>query len=223
MADTIKVMIVDDMPQIVEYYKMIVEGERDMSVIGIAPSGKAAVALAQKLRPDVILMDIQMETDTAGIDATRRIKAALPDTKIIMLTAHNDGANITGSFVAGASDFLTNNTSLVEIINTIKECVSSGNAKLDVNKVIVEELVRLENEKESLLYMINLISRLSKSEMEILKLACKGKSYREIAKERFVEEVTIRSMVNKMKKKLGVDSMGETVKRLKTFNIIDKL
>lgn len=219
----IKVMIVDDMPQIVDYYKLIIEREPDFEVVSTAYTGKSAVENVAKCKPDIILMDIQMETDDAGICATRKIKTDFPEIKVIMLTAHNDSNNITESFVAGASDFLTNNSSVVEIINTIRESVSERSKKNDINRVFVEEFVKLKSEKESLLYALNLISRLSRSEIQILALICKGKSYRDIAKERFVEEVTIRSMVNKIKKKLEVNSLQGIVNMFKDTNILLKI
>jgi len=220
---SIKIIIVDDMPQVVDYYKMVLEGERDFEVIGFANSGKEAVLKVSKLKPDVVLMDVQMETDDAGIVATKKIKELNPEVKVIMLTAHNDSSNITESFVAGASDFLVNNSSIMEIISTIKDTVRENNQKHDINKAIVDEVVKLKSEKESLIYVLNLISRLSKSEIQILKLICQGKSYRQISVERVVEEVTIRSMVNKMKKKLEVNSLSQITDTLKKNDIFNKL
>ena len=219
----IKVMIVDDMPQIVSYYKLIIEREPDLEVVATAFSGKEAVETVSRVLPDIVLMDIQMETDDAGITATRKIKADFPDIKVIMLTAFNDSNNITESFVAGASDFLSNTSSVVEIINVIRESINEHNTKSEINRVIVEEYVKLKSEKESLLYALNLISRLSRSEIQILSLISKGKSYRDISRERFVEEVTIRSMVNKIKKKLEVDSLKSIADMFANSDILDKI
>jgi len=219
----IRIMIADDMPQVAEYYKMILEGEKEFEVVGIANSGKQAYELALKLKPDIILMDIQMETEVAGITATAEIKSVLPATKVIMLTSHNDSNNITESFAAGATDFLTTDSSVVEIVGKIKD-YSVNNGENDyVKKALVDEVMKLQSENKSLLYVLVLLSRLSKSEMQILNLISQGKTYRQIAKERTVEEVTIRSMVNKMKKKLGVDSLKDIAKTLKECDILDKL
>lgn len=219
----IRIMIADDMPQVAEYYKMILEGEREFEVVGIANSGKAAYEDALELKPDIILMDIQMETEVAGIIATSQIKSVLPETKVIMLTSHNDSNNITESFAAGATDFLTTDSSVVEIVSKIKD-YSINNGENDyVKKALVDQVMKLQNENKSLLYVLVLLSRLSKSEMQILNLISQGKTYRQIAKERTVEEVTIRSMVNKMKKKLGVDSLKDIAKTLKDCDISDKL
>ena len=219
----ISIMIADDMPNVAEYYKMILECERDFEVVAIANSGKQAYEYALALKPDVILMDIQMETEVAGITATKKIKSVLPETKVIMLTSHNDSNNITESFVAGAVDFLTTDSSVVEILGKIKDYSSSENENNSVKKALVDEVMKLQRENKSLLYVLVLISRLSKSEMQILKLIAQGKTYRQIASERTVEEVTIRSMVNKMKKKLGVDSLREIANALKESDILDQL
>ena len=216
----ISIMIADDMPHVAEYYKMILECERDFEVVAIANSGKQAYEYALALKPDVILMDIQMETEVAGITATKKIKSVLPETKVIMLTSHNDSNNITESFVAGAVDFLTTDSSVVEIIGKIKDYSSSENENNSVKKALVDEVMKLQRENKSLLYVLVLIS---KSEMQILKLIAQGKTYRQIASERTVEEVTIRSMVNKMKKKLGVDSLREIANALKESDILDQL
>ena len=219
----ISIMVVDDMPHVADYYRMILEGEREFEVVAIANSGKQAYEYALLFKPDIILMDIQMETETAGIAATKKIKSVLPDSKIIMLTSHNDSSNITGSFVAGAVDFLTTDSSVVEIIGKIKDYGNCENENNSVKKVLVDEVKKLQRENKSLLYVLSLISRLSKSEMQILKLISYGKTYRQIAIERTVEEVTIRSMVNKMKKKLGVNSLREIADTLKESGIPDKI
>lgn len=221
--EEIRIMIADDMPHVAEYYKMILEGERDFKVVGIAYSGRQACEMALELKPDMILMDIQMETETSGITATAEIKASLPDTKVIMLTSHNDSSNITESFAAGATEFLTTDSSVVEIISKIKD-YSVNNGENDyVKKALVDKVMELQSENKSLMYVLVLLSRLSKSELQILKLISQGKTYRQIALERTVEEVTIRSMVNKMKKKLGVDSLKEIANTLRDCDIPDSL
>lgn len=219
----IRIMIADDMPHVAEYYKMIMEGEKEFEVVGVANSGKEAYELALKIKPDIILMDIQMETENAGILATQKIKEELLDTKVIMLTSHNDSSNITESFAAGATDFLTTDSSVVEIVSKIKDYSTSKNDNDYVKKALVDEVMKLQSENKSLLYVMVLLSRLSKSEIQILYLISQGKTYRQIAEERTVEEVTIRSMVNKMKKKLGVNSLQDMSAALKECDILDKL
>lgn len=218
----IRILIADDMPHVAEYYKMIMEGEKEFEVVGIANSGKEAYELSLKLIPDIILMDIQMEIPDAGIVATQRIKEELPDVKVIMLTSHNDSNSITESFAAGATDFLTTDSSVVEIVSKIKDYSNSKNEIDHIKKALVDELMKLQNENKSLLHVMVLLSRLSKSEMQILHLISQGKTYRQIAEERIVEEVTIRSMVNKIKKKLGLDSLKDITNTLRESDILNK-
>jgi len=219
----IKVLIVDDMPQIMDYFTMIVNNEAGMKVVGTASTGSEAVLQAQKLKPDVILMDIQMETDTAGIDAVAKISQLLPDIKIIMLTIHGDDENIMSSYVAGATDFIIKTASVVEVITAIREAVDCTSVRPVINKKIVDEMVKLRTERDSLFYVINLITRLTPSEFEVLKFVYNGSSYRQIAKIRQVEEGTIRSLVNKILKKMSAKSMRELVDRLRDLNIIEHI
>ena len=95
----INVMIVDDIPEISSHFSFVLQNEKDMNVVGVASKGSEAVKKAIKLKPDVILMDIQMETDDAGLIATKQILEKLPDTKIIMLTIHDSIQNITEAYI----------------------------------------------------------------------------------------------------------------------------
>lgn len=219
--NNIKVIVADDMKEIRDYFSVIVNNESGMEVIATASSGNEAIELAGKLSPDVILMDIQMETDDDGIKATKVIKERYPDIKIIIVSIHDYDENIMNAFVAGASDFILKTSSIVEIIMSIRELMSTGNTRKDINKKVINEMVRLKNERESFMYVFNLITKLTKSEYEILNLVYEGKSYKEIAKMRCVEEVTIRSLVNKILKKMQVKSMRELVSDLKKMQVFE--
>ncbi len=221
MQDKIKVLIADDMPQIRDYFSMIVANELQMEVAGTAASGAEAVKTALALNPDVILMDIQMETDTAGIEATKKIKAELPNVRVIMLTIHDDDGNIMDSYVAGADDYVVKTASVVEVITAIRDAVEDTGARTLASKKVVDEMVRLRTERESLIYVVNLITRLTHSELEVLKMVYDGNSYRQIAQMRHVEEATIRSLINKILKKTDSKSMKELVGSLKKLNIME--
>ena len=129
-----------------------------MCLVGTASSGSEAIIKAEELKPDIILMDIQMETDTAGIDAISEIKKKFPEIKCIVLTVHGDDENILNAFVAGATDFIIKTASIIEIITAIKEVNNTTNMRSMVARTVTEEMVRLRTERNSLFHVVNLSS-----------------------------------------------------------------
>lgn len=216
-----KVLVADDMPQIRDYFTTLIQNESDMEVVGVAHSGAEAVEKAEELMPDVILMDIQMENDTAGIDATKIIKDNNPEVKVIMLTIHDDNENILESYMAGASDFIMKTASFVEVLTSLREVVDKSKSRVIINQKIVDEMVRLRTEQKSLLYVVNIINRLTRSEIEVLKMVYDGYSYRDIAIARYVEGGTIRSLVNKILKKTNSKKMKDLISNLKQLKILE--
>ena len=116
IMENIKVMIADDMKEIRDYFSVIVNNENGMEVVATVSSGKEAIELAGQVSPDVILMDIQMDTDNDGIEATKIIKERYPEIKIIIVSIHDYDDNIMNAFVAGASDFILKTSSNAELI-----------------------------------------------------------------------------------------------------------
>lgn len=220
--EDIKVMIVDDLPQMIDYFSMIINNESRMTVVETASSGKEAVEKALKTKCDIILMDIQMETEDAGIEAMKTIKSLFPEIKFIINTIHNDDEHIIDAYSAGASDYITKSSPVSEIISTIRETYDNSTRTI-VTQVLANELSKIKTERHSLIYMVNMLLRLTPSELKVLKLIYSGKTYREIAKIKFVEEATIRSFVNKILKKMEAKNMKLLIKELKTMKIMDFL
>lgn len=219
----INVLVVDDMEEYRNYFSLILKKQADMKVVGTASGGSEAVALAKRLAPDVVLMDIQMETDNSGIAAAKEIVDCLPDTKVIILTIHGTRDNVVSAYDSGVTDFVLKTSPPKEIVTAIRDAMSCNTVTENVNKIVKDEMIRMKKERESFLYCANLLSRLSKSEIEILKMLCAGKKYREIADARFVEEVTIRGMVSKISKKLSGRPIREIIRQLKQNGIADML
>lgn len=220
--EKIRIMIVDDIDKLVEFFEKIISAEEDMEVVGTASSGKEAIEKAEFLKPDIILMDIQMETDEAGIKATEKIKEKNPDVKIIMLTIHDDADIIFNSYVAGAMDFLLKNSSVVKIIKSIRDVYANSlQMRAEVAEKILGEMTRLKTENNSMLYMTNLISKLTNTEIEILKLVYNGYKYKQIAVMRSIEEATVRTHVNHILTKLEFKNMKEVIKALSSLGIME--
>jgi len=220
--EKIRIMIVDDIDKLVEFFEKIISAEDDMEVVGTASSGKEAVEKVELLKPDIVLMDIQMETDEAGIEATEKIKEKNPDIKIIMLTIHDDADIIFNSYVAGAMDFLLKNSSVVKIIKSIRDVhANSLQMRAEVAEKILGEMTRLKTENNSMLYMTNLISKLTNTEVQILKLVYSGYKYKQIAAMRSIEEATVRTHINHILTKLEFKNMKEVIKTLESLGIME--
>ena len=164
-----------------------------------------------------------MDTDDDGILATKAIKERYPAIKIIIVSIHDYDDNIMNAFVAGASDFILKTSSIVDIIMSIREATENTSGRNTVNRKVINEMIRLKNERDSFMYVFNLISKLTKTEFEVLNKVYQGQSYKVIAKSRCVEEVTIRSLVNKIVKKMQVDTMKELIETLKKMRVFELL
>lgn len=217
--DKIRVLIVDDMADIREYFSMILTKEPDIEVVGLASSGIEAIKKASELKPDVILMDIQMETRTAGIDAIKVIRNNDPDIKIIILTIHEEDEYLFQAYCAGVMDYIVKTNSITQILNSIRT-VHTNELRLrpGVADKIIEEFTRLKENESTLIYALNIISRLTNSEYEILKCIYEGQPYKAISESRFVSQSTIKSQVNSILKKFEMKNMKEVVKLLKQLN-----
>lgn len=218
--DKIKILIVDDMADIREYFQMILSREPDIEVIGTATSGIEAVQKAKELMPDVILMDVQMETRTAGIDATNTIITFNPDVKIIILTIHEEDEYIFQAYCAGVMDYIVKTDSISQILNSIRTVYANKlMLRPGVANKIIEEFTRLKTQQTSIIYVLNIVSRLTNSEYEILKSFYEGGTYKSISETRYVSISTIKSQVNSILKKFEMKSMKEVVKLLRQINI----
>ena len=217
----INVIIADDMKEYRDHFRMLLANERDITVLALASSEEEVIKKAAELRPDVILMDIQMDSDRSGINATRAILKDNPDIKIIMLSIHSSKNNIIDSYEAGAVDFIDKTSSVYEILNIIRNSVSGDSPSNKINQVLIDELVKLKSERESFFYMVTMLSRLSKTELEILKAVANGYKYREIAEQRHVEEVTIRAAASKICHKTGLRPLKEVIATIKRLNLME--
>ncbi len=205
-------MIAEDISAFRRRFKSILSKQPGIKVVGECDNGQDAVQMALDLRPDIIIMDIQMEADDAGIVATRKIIKSLPKVKIIMITIHSDIDTITEAYKAGITDFLTKEASDIEIIQVIKDAIKHEKVGKKINKIIRDEMLKMKNEYNSMFYCATLISRLSSSELETLIFLCDGMKYREVAEVRFVEETTIRATVHKISKKLDGIAIRDLIK-----------
>ena len=210
------------MEQIRSYFRFILSSEDDFEMAGEAASGKEAVAKAAQLKPDIILMDIAMETKTAGIQAAGKIKESLAGCKVIMLTIHKDEELMFSAYMNGAMDYIVKTAPVTETIHSIRNvCKNNLNLRPEIAKRIMSELTRMKENQSSMVHTLNMVSKLTNAEFEILRSFCLGKSHRQIAQERFVEEVTIRVQVSKILKKFNVHKISQLISLIKDLKIFD--
>lgn len=219
----IRVMLCDDMEEIRQYFEWIINSQDDMSVVAMAQSGKEAIEIAKEVKPDIILMDVQMEEERDGIAATEEISSILPDVKIIMLTIHSNDKLLIDSYIAGAVDYLIKETQTDVICETIRNAASSKNfVGTIISQKIKEKIKREKSFEYSAIFFINNMTKMTNAEWKTLKLLYNGKKRKDIAKEEVVSEETVKFHIRNILKKLNFTSTTEMVSFLKKTGIIEK-
>jgi DNA-binding NarL/FixJ family response regulator len=207
---TVTVLIVDDQALVRTGFRMILEAEEDIDVVGEAADGVEAITEARRLEPDVVLMDVRMP-ELDGIEATRRLLAngGAGDTKVVMLTTFDMDEYVFDALRAGASGFLLKDVPPERLIDGIR-AVADGDALLapSITRRLIEEFVRSGP--------INAsppagLGELTARELEVLQLIARGLSNAEIAKELFVSETTVKTHVAHVLMKLGLRDRVQAV------------
>lgn len=202
---TIRVLIADDQELIRTGFSMILAAEGDLEVIGQADDGEVAVRLVAELEPDVVLMDVQMPR-MDGIEATRRIVAADPEARVLILTTFDDDDYLFQALQAGAGGFLLKNCPPDDLVAAIR-VVAQGHALLApevTQRVIARSTERTRIEHPGL-------DELTERESTVLVAMASGQSNAEIAKAMFVSEATVKSHVSHVLAKLGVRDRVQAV------------
>jgi DNA-binding NarL/FixJ family response regulator len=204
------VLIVDDQALVRAGFRMILEAEEDIEVVGEAADGREAVAEAQRLRPDVVLMDVRMP-DVDGIEATRRLlEDDGLDAKVVMLTTFDMDEYVYDALRAGASGFLLKDVPPEQLVAGIR-AVASGDALLapSVTRRVIEEFVR--RPPDSIRTSPPELDELTPRELEVLTLMARGLANAEIAKELFVSETTVKTHVAHVLMKLKLRDRVQAV------------
>lgn len=223
----IRVLVADDMESMREYLQILLNKSKECECVGMAIGENDVVEKARQLKPDIILLDIQMERVNSGLCAIPKIFECSPYTKIVILTVHNDRHMIFEAIRLGAANYVIKNQSWDDILKTILNTYEGKNyLKLDIAQKLLDEIKILETKQESLLYLFSKFASLSSGEIEIIHSMCDGKNVLQIAEERFVEPVTIRSNLCRILKKMSYKNSKELiehVKELKLFELIDSI
>ncbi|MDG4824699.1 response regulator transcription factor [Asanoa sp. WMMD1127] len=198
---TIRVVVVDDQHAVREGLVLIVDARDDLSVVGEAADGHAAVAVAEEKRPDVVLMDVRMD-GMDGIEATRRIVASGNPAKVVMLTTFDLDEHVYAALQAGASGFMLKSMRPTEIADGIR-AVARGDAML-APPVTRRLLDRFAGQAAAPPALAGALGQLSAREQEVLTLVARGRSNTEIAETLFLSLGTVKTHVSAILTKLGL-------------------
>ncbi len=201
----VRVLIADDQTLFREGIKDVLSSEKWIEVVGEAADGLEVVALAKKLKPDVVLMDIKLPKQD-GIAATRQIRQYTSEVNVLMLSSFEDEAHVLDAIQAGANGYLSKMLPAVELVNSIKTFTTEG-------LMIPQQLMG------KLLHGLRRMgdggmpsqATLTKTEIKVMDLLGKGLSNKELAKELGCSVKTIKNHLNSAFHKLGVSSRTEAV------------
>lgn len=216
----ISVIIADDLLPIREYFKMVLSREADLKVIDAVGSVAEAVNRVLDARPNVLLIDPGMETPRTGLEAIKTIVSFAPSVRLIILTYFSDDEEIFSAFDAGASEYVSKNSSTGETIEAIRMAVNDTfPLRSRIFRMIRAELGVLEKESNVLKATLSIVFHLSPKELGILRLLVIGKDENEITGLQWVESLIVKSYVVNMLKKFDESSVTDLVYRLVQLGI----
>ncbi len=199
---TIRLLLADDHRLFRQGLRHLCEAAGDLRVVGEAEDGEQAVRLARQLRPDVVLMDIQMPR-LDGVEATRQIVTSCPETRVIVLTMYRQERYVFDAIRAGAQGYLLKDADEQELLAAIR-AVARGEALVDpalAARVLDEfrRLSRLEERREGL-------EELTEGEREVLRLVAQGADNKSVARTLHLSERTVANRLSEIYRKLHVNS-----------------
>ena len=210
-SDPIRALIVDDHALFRRGLEMVLAAEDDIELVGEASDGTEAVQKAGESLPDVVLMDIRMPK-SSGIEACRAMKEVAPSSKIVMLTISDEEADLFEAIRAGASGYLLKDIPLDEVADVVR-AVHGGQSLINPSmaaKLLTEFAALNKRDQEERAEQVP-APKLTDREMQVLKLVAKGMNNRDIAKELFISENTVKNHVRNILEKLQIHSRMEAV------------
>ena len=207
--ERLRVMVADDHALFRRGLQMVLEAEPDIDLVGEASDGVEAVEKSQELMPDVILMDVRMPK-RSGIEAASQIKDLLPHVKILMLTISDEEADLYDAIKAGASGYLLKEIPIEEVADAIRS-VWAGQSRISPSMAskLLNEFAAMSKATGDRSQIP--APRLTDREMEVLRLVAKGMNNRDIAKDLYISENTVKNHIRNILEKLHLHSRMEAV------------
>lgn len=201
-------MLVDDQEMVRVGFRMILQAEPDLTIVGEAADGAAAIELAARASPDVVLMDVRMPV-LDGIEACRTIRERHPDTRVMMLTTFDLHDYVHAALRAGASGFMLKDAPAEQLVDAIR-VIANGDALLapSITQALIDEVAR-QPVRDRASYPG--VEQLTERELGVLQLMARGQSNNEIATELFLGEATIKTHVGRILAKLGARDRVQAV------------
>jgi DNA-binding NarL/FixJ family response regulator len=199
----IRILLADDHAVVRQGFKMILDAQADMEIVGEAGNGREAVELAEQLRPDVVVMDVSMP-ELNGIEATRRLTSSVPRARVVALSMHKDSVYVREILRAGARGYLLKDSGAADLVAAIR-AVASGESYLSpaVSNAVLDDYRRQAT---------NPIDLLTSREREVLQLLAEGKTNKEIAGVLNLSVYTVEAHRGRILEKLNLHSIGELVR-----------
>jgi DNA-binding NarL/FixJ family response regulator len=215
----IRVLLVDDQALFREGMETLLSVHKDIQVVGQASNGQEAVEVAVKVQQGVVLMDVRMPV-LDGVRATRRLKEALPQCKVIVLTTFDDDEYVFDALRAGAVGYLLKDVASAQLVEAIR-AVARGQSILEpsVAAKVIAEFTRVSSLVPAA-QMEQLVEPLSERELEILALIARGASNKEIAGQLFIAEGTVKNHVTHILGKLGVRDRTQAALKARELGLL---
>jgi two-component system, NarL family, response regulator NreC len=207
-----RILLADDHAVVRQGFKMILSAQTDMEIVGEAANGREAVELAGEMSPDIVVMDVAMP-ELNGIEATRRLLAANPHTRVIALSMHKDSAYVREILRAGARGYLLKDSGADDLVKAIR-AVAGGESYLSpaVSNAVLDDYRK---------HVTNPVDLLTSREREVLQMLAEGKTNKEIAVVLNLSVYTVDAHRGRIMEKLNLHSINELVRFALRNGLID--
>jgi DNA-binding NarL/FixJ family response regulator len=208
----IRIVLADDHAVVRQGFKMILAEQPDMEIVGEAGNGREAVELAERLKPDIVVMDVAMP-ELNGIEATRRLTASVPHVRVVALSMHKDNVYVREILRAGARGYLLKDSLADDLVSAVR-AVAGGEGYISpaVSNAVLDDYRK---------HVTNPIDLLSSREREVLQMLAEGKTNKEIATVLNLSVYTVDAHRGRIMEKLNVHSINELVRFAVRNGLID--